>query len=366
MKFDFCIGNPPYQIPGDTNNKAEAIYHHFYNASEMLADKYILISPARFLFNAGLTPKEWNGKMLSDPHVKVETYIHDSSDVFPNTNITGGVVIIYRDKKRQFPPIENFIPDDTFRMIASRFSKNENNNLSSITYGGRSDLKFNENFIKSFPNTKETILQYIRKKHPAITELGPNEEYEIKSSAFERTPYAFYDKEPDNPSQYYKILGLEKGQRTFKWIRREFLSPRFPENNNIESFKVFISNADGAAGQIGKPIPARILGKAIIGEPGTSSIPTFMSIGNYSTLEEAINTEKYLKTRLVRTLVGILKISQHITPTTFSYVPMQDFSSKSDIDWNVSIPNIDKQLYKKYGLSLEEIEFIEAHVKEME
>ena len=129
--------------------------------------------------------------------------------------------------------------------------------------------------------------------------------------------------------------------------------------------KVFISNADGAAGQIGKPIPARILGKAVIAEPDTSSIPTFMSIGCFDTKEEALNTEKYIKTKFVRALVGILKITQHITPATWAYVPLQDFTAASDIDWTKSIPEIDKQLYAKYGLDEKEIAFIESHVKEM-
>lgn len=90
MKFDFIIGNPPYQETGVTNNKAEPIYPFFYDAAGLIADKYMLISPARFLFNAGLTPKKWNEKMLSDEHIHIEQYFHDSSLVFPNANINGG------------------------------------------------------------------------------------------------------------------------------------------------------------------------------------------------------------------------------------------------------------------------------------
>ena len=70
MKFDFCIGNPPYQNSVDTYNRQEPVYPFFYDSAESVADKYILISPARFLFNAGLTPKEWNQKMLEDSHLK--------------------------------------------------------------------------------------------------------------------------------------------------------------------------------------------------------------------------------------------------------------------------------------------------------
>ena len=287
MKFNFIIGNPPYQESGTTNNKAEPLYPYYYSAAEKITDRYILISPARFLFNAGLTAKSWNEKMLSDIRITIKDYFHNSADVFPNTNINGGVVIIYRDANREFSPIGTFIPDKTLRGISDKFKENAEANLSTIVYGGRSDLKFNDVFIADFPNTAERILRQLQSKHPQITKLGPNEEYELKSSSFERTPYAFIDKEPDNPKDYYRILGVEKGKRVYKWVPRKYMSPRYPRNNNIECFKVMLSNADGAAGQIGKPIPARIIGKPIVAGPGTSSFPTFMSIGNFKTESEA-------------------------------------------------------------------------------
>ena len=98
MKWDFAIGNPPYQESGTTNNKAEAVYPHFYEGAEDIAERYLLISPARFLFNAGLTPKVWNEKMLSDKHIKLEKYYNNSADIFPNTSINGGVAIIETKK----------------------------------------------------------------------------------------------------------------------------------------------------------------------------------------------------------------------------------------------------------------------------
>lgn len=75
---------------------------------------------------------------------------------------------------------------------------------------------------------------------------------------------------------------------------------------------------------------------------------------------------KYIKSKFARAMLNVLKITQHLTPDVWKYVPRQDFTDKSDIDWSVSIANIDKQLYKKYGLSEEEIAFIETNVKEME
>ena len=365
MKWDFAIGNPPYQESGTTNNKAEAVYPHFYEGAEDIAERYLLISPARFLFNAGLTPKVWNEKMLSDKHIKLEKYYNNSADIFPNTSINGGVAIVYRDSTKMFRPIFDFIPDEDLRKISEHFEKDEAHNMTSIMYGGRSVLKFNDYFLQVFPDTKNRILESIQRKHPEITELGTNEEYEIKSSSFERTPYAFIDKQPKESEKYYRLLGIENGKRTYKWVKREYLKPRYPLHNNLEFYKIFIAKADGAAGTIGKPVPARILGTPVIGEPGESSFPSFISIGAFNTKQEAINAEKYIKSKLVRTLLGILKVTQDVTPAKWAYVPLQDFTDKSDINWNTSIANIDKQLYKKYGLSQEEIDFIETHVKEM-
>ena len=329
-----------------------------------IAEKSLLISPARFLFNAGLTPKAWNEKMLSSEHVKVAAYYNDSATVFPNTNINGGVVVVYQDKNSKYPPISDFIPDNNLRKIAERFRKDESKNMSSIMFGGRSDLKFNDRFLEEFPNTREYILKTLQEKHPEIQELGPNEEYEIKSSSFDRTPYAFVDN-VSNPNGYYKILGIQSGKRVWKWIKKDYLTPRYPERNNINHFKVFIAKADGAAGTIGKPIPARIIGKPIVAGPGTSSIPSFISIGIFDTEQEAKNAEKYIKTKLARTLFGILKVTQDVTPAKWAYVPLQDFTSKSDINWDLSLSEIDKQLYEKYKLTEEEINFIETHVTEM-
>ena len=120
MKFDAIVGNPPYQDSSTVNNRAGAIYHYFYNIAEQLSDRYSLISPARFLFNAGLTPKEWNQKMLSDEHIKIALYVNDATKIFPNTDIKGGVAIVYRDAKVIYGAIGEFIPDEHLRELLAQ------------------------------------------------------------------------------------------------------------------------------------------------------------------------------------------------------------------------------------------------------
>ena len=117
---------------------------------------------------------------------------------------------------------------------------------------------------------------------------------------------------------------------------------------------------------MGNPIPARIIGNPIIESPRTGATETFLSIGSFETEIEAQNSLKYIKSKFARTMLGILKTTQDITPEKLKYVPLQDFTANSDIDWTKSISEIDQQLYQKYGLTQEEIDFIESHVKEME
>ena len=114
----------------------------------------------------------------------------------------------------------------------------------------------------------------------------------------------------------------------------------------LTSTNFLISKADGASGHIGKPIPARIIGKAEIVEPWVGSTETFLGIGKFETRNEAENCLKYIKTKFARTMLGVLKVTQDITPTKWKYVPLQDFTVHSDIDWSKSVAEIDQQLYR--------------------
>ena len=91
-----------------------------------------------------------------------------------------------------------------------------------------------------------------------------------------------------------------------------------------------------------------------------------MSIGSFDSIDEARAVKKYLYTKFLRTLLDIKKTTQHNPVVAWSFIPMQDFSLDSDIDWTKSISEIDQQLYKKYNLSDDEINFIETKVQEME
>lgn len=109
FKFDVVIGNPPYQETrkGDSNT-ATPVYHLFMNEAYKVGNMSMLITPARFLFNTGYTPKTWNQERLDDPHFKIMKYYPDSSEVFQNVDIKGGVAISYRNVNKAYEPIEVF------------------------------------------------------------------------------------------------------------------------------------------------------------------------------------------------------------------------------------------------------------------
>lgn len=360
MKFDAIVGNPPYQDSTSVNNRAGAIYPYFYDLAEAVSDKYSLISPARFLFNTGLTSKEWNKKMLSNEHVKVAKFEENATEVFPNTDIKGGIAILYYDKNKNFGEIGEYIPNSVLKHISTHFKKDVENSFSSIVYSGRSDLKFTDKFIEDFPQSIEDRLSAIQKENTGVIALSPNEEYELKSSTFEVLPYVFEEKEPENNSNYYELIGLINGKRCRKWIKKIYMIARYPEKNNINAYKVLVPESNGS-GVLGE-----VLSSPIVVGPGESSTPTFISIGNFDKKENALNVLKYIKTKLVRTLLGILKKTQHNPATVWAYIPMQDFTAKSDIDWSKPVSEIDKQLYRKYNLDDSEVAFIESMIKPIE
>ena len=98
------------------------------------------------------------------------------------------------------------------------------------------------------------------------------------------------------------------------------------------------------------------MSEPVIEGPGVGSTETFLSIGKFNTKEEAAAVEKYIKTKFARAMLSVLKVTQNGNKPVWRYVPLQDFTDKSDINWNTSIKKIDLQLYKKYNLTKEEID----------
>lgn len=342
VKFDVVIGNPPYQEEtlGKNTTFAPPIYHKFMDLSYELADKVVLITPARFLFNAGSTPKPWNRKMLEDKHLKVLYFEQNSANIFPNTDIKGGVTVTFRDATENFGAIETFTAFDSLNHILRKVSPMTKATLDSII-SGRGVYKLSNKALLDYPEIED------------IQSKG--HKFDVGSGAFKLLSDILYfdEKQSDNDVQ---ILGLENSNRTYKWINEDYLNP--PES--FHKYKVFFPQANGS-GAIGE-----VISTPLIGEPLIGATETFLSIGGFDTREEAEACLKYIKTKFARAMLGVLKITQATTRDKWSKVPLQNFKSDSDIDWSQSIAELDRQLYRKYGLSESEIDFIESKVKKME
>lgn len=342
MKFDIAIGNPAYQEDNDNNERKSPVYNYFMDESVKIADCVELITPARFLFNAGQTPKAWNEKMLNDPHLKVIYFEPDAEKVFPSTDIKGGVAITYHHNKKVFGAIGTFTYYSELNTIVHKvnhFLENQKSVGSIIASQGL--FRFSEKFFTDNPD--------------ATAVIGKGTGNKIVSSAMGKIPNAFLDTCPKS-GNFVRFLGRESNKRVYKYIRRDYLI----ENDYIDGFKLFIPEANNA-GKFGETFT-----EPTLGYPGDGSSDTFLNAGPFSTEIEIQNLSRYIKTKFFRALLGVKKATQHCPPEVWKIIPLQDFTNNSVIDWNVSISNIDRQLYKNYGLSAEEIEFIETHVKEME
>ena len=339
MKFNAIVGNPPYQ---DTNENTSdtPIYNHFYDISFRISDKVTFITPGRFLFNAGKTPKDWNKKILNDNHFKVVWYESDSTKVFPNVDIKGGVAVGFRDSQEEFGVIGDFSPHPEVSSILTKVKKSSFKSLSRLVYAPES-----YRLSKKLHVENEEVKGRLSKGHA----------YDLTTNIFEKLQDLFLDSQPNDKYDYIQILGRINNERVYKWIRRDYVDP----HENIDSFKVILPKSNGT-GSLGEKLSTPLTAKPKVGHN-----QTFISIGSLSTELEAANLLNYINSKFLRLLLGTLKVTQDNKKAVWKNIPLQDFTANSDIDWSKSIPEIDQQLYKKYKLSEEEIAFVESMIKPM-
>ena len=339
--FSLCLtsANPPYQQESIGNNESDTpIYNYFLEAAYEISNKVEMIHPARFLFNAGYTPKTWNEKMLSDKHLKLEKYVQKSADIFPNTDIKGGVAITYHDIDKDYEPIGVFTVYSELTSILKKVSITKPQSLENVI-SNRGLYKYSDDFFSE-----------------KIIESKLTSDRRIAPSSFERMPSIFTKEKPLINEEYIRIYGNMKNERVFRWINKRYVQ----QNSNLEKYKVLVPKANGT-GVLGEALSTPVIIEPLIG-----FTETYISINETYSKECAEATLKYIKTKFARVMLGVLKVTQNNAKPTWHYVPLQDFTSNSDIYWSKSIHEIDLQLYKKYELDDKEIEFIETHVKEME
>src|SRR5699024_9077441 len=355
MKFDVIIGNPPYQESvghsGGNRSKARAIYHHFIReAINLNPEKVVMITPSRWMTKSteGI-PSDWVDKML-DSNIKVIHDYEDSSNVFPGVEIKGGVSYFLWESDYNGPTLYNYYSVKDGKKI-KRSGKLDPYNIGILIRNPRA-FSIVENIIKVEGSyyDKENFSELVSPK-----DFFTNKKYLTSS-------WRDYKNQPNEEFDIKYYLNRNIHKREFGWVNRN----QIPKNHqSIDINKVYIPAAGGTGSDM------KVLGSPFIGESGSVCSQTYLVIGydpekhNFSE-EVCKNIVSYINTRFFRYLVSIKKKTQNGARGVYQFVPIQDFSHNSDIDWSDSISGINQQLYKKYNLTDQEIIFIEKNIQEKE
>lgn len=340
MNFNAIIGNPPYHKENAENGRKPPIYDQFMDISFEKAPVSVLITPARFLFGAGQTSETWNQKILNDEHFKVAKYESDAVKVFPDAieDIKGGILISLHDINCNYGAIGIFTPYKELNSILNKVKQSKDFESIEDAVSSQGVFKF----------TKECLAKY-----PEIEKLsGKGTKEKIVSKIVELLPSIFTENKEDDDSITFLAKG--KSSRINRFVSRKNIQ----KNDYIDTFNVLVteSNGKGAFDDFSSPM---------ISELGNGFSDTFLAIGTFKTRIEAENALKYIKTKFARAMLGVKKATQHNPKSTWTYVPLQDFTANSDIDWSKSVSEIDEQLFDKYNLSKPERDFIASKVQEM-
>lgn len=342
MNFDTLLGNPPYQVmDGGAQASARPIYNDFVDFSEKV-DPYLvsIIMPSRW-YAGGKNLDEFRNKMLNDRHLMELHDFLNPEILFPNTNIRGGICYFFRNNRY-----------DNTKNLTRVITHNDKGIESDIMRPMK--IEGTEIFIRSgiaieiikkvfFESKSKSFSEYVSSRKP----FGLDTTF-AKSTSFKDS----------NDGLINPVICYGKNW-SVGYIEKEQISSH---KEWIENWKVFTSRANN----IGTELNDDNL-NAVVGKPNTVCTESYLLLGINLNLDEysANNVCKYFKTKFARFMHSLAKASQDATSKTYRFVPLQDFTADSDIDWSKTIPEIDKQLYKKYNLSAEEISFIESKVREM-
>lgn len=338
--FDYVIGNPPYQeqvSDADANSSlSKQLFPIFIRESTTVADKVMLITPSRW-FTGDAQDKSFlklREFIRNNNHIKYLCNYPDAREVFPNAEIKGGVSYFLFDDDYE-GKVEFAISQHgkIITEIRNLFEEGLDVIISDgVTYSILSKVIHSKGF-NSITN--------ITRGRNAFGIIGKDDVLNAKSKKV-----------------YFE--GAIKLYCKAGEIRWTSLSQITKGTDIVDKYKVFISKS---AGNPSKDL--KIIGNPYIGERGSACTDSLFPIGNFASFQEADNLRKYLQTQFLRFMVSIMKTSQNVTQLVYKFVPLQDFTFSSDIDWSKSVHEIDLQLYRKYGLDEDEINFIETHVKEM-
>jgi len=330
--FDAVVGNPPYQEDdGGFASSASPVYNIFVDAAIALRPRFMtLITPSRW-FVGGKGLDDFRSRLLADHHLSLLVDFPLLYEPFSNVKIRGG--------------ISYFLWDSGY------------NGPCTVTTmeGGKAVGKSDTRFLDEFD-----VLVRRNEAVPILRKVHARKETTIEGGISSSKPFGLrtFFKGADSATGISNAIKLY-GNQKITWIDRSTVTINAKW---IDEWKVLMTAVQGTS----SAVETRFLSNPIVAGPGTACTETYIVAGHFASKSKAMNLANYLRTRFVRFLVSLRKATQHATRDVYAFVPIQDFTSSSDIDWSRPVSEIDAQLYAKYGFTKPEQKFIESMIKPME
>ncbi|MBQ2968863.1 MAG: Eco57I restriction-modification methylase domain-containing protein [Bacteroidaceae bacterium] len=327
MKFNAIVGNPPYQVmDGGAGVSAKPVYNLFVEIAKLIKPDYIsMIMPSRW-FAGGKGLDSFREEMLSDKRLSHIFDFINAKDCFPTASIGGGVNYILWNAKH--------CSDCSITTIQGDMRDTETRPLNQFSV-----------FIRY--NAAIHIVNKCKS------------EKNFDSIVNTRNPFGLSSNVRGEKSGELRLIS----SAGISWLPKSAV----PSSNTLLSkYKILMSKVTAEhAGEPDRNGQFKIVSRTEVVGPNDVCTDSYLIIGESEHKSVVENEYKYIQTRFARFLLMLAVSSINLSPDKFQFVPLQDFTEDSDIDWNKPIPDIDKQLYKKYNLTKEEIEFIEKMIKPM-
>lgn len=320
MQFDVIIGNPPYQMNdgGGTGSSATPLYHRFVEQAKQLAPRFLsMVVPSKW-FSGGKGLDEFRETMLSDRRIRHLVDYPNSREAFDGVDVAGGVMYFLWNR------------DEPGTCLVETKEGGQ-------TIVAERSLDEHEVFVRD-----NRVVNIVRK-------IAAHGEQPFSAIVSARRPFGIDSAhEGDKKGDLYLYTSSGDGRISRKDV------PKGEEL--IDAWKVLLSKSSSEhAGQTDKAGRKRVFSRIEVMPPGSVATESYLIIGPVGSKQEATHIAEYLRTRFSRFLVSAILLTQNITRSSFGFVPTQDFSQL----WT------DEALYKKYGLTPEEVGFIESTIRSM-